>query len=295
MEEIMTEATALSIIESMNLIDNFLFNEVMSDPKDGEVLCRIILESVLKRKVGRLTFTLQRFIPGISDIAHGVRLDAYINEESNSNDPANICVYDIEPDRKISKRTVLPRRCRYYSDLLDVQLLNTGTDYERLPELVIIFILDFDPFGENALYYEAGTVLKTHPEVDYDDGIRRIYLYTGGMLSEEAGAEEIRLQKLLRYIGSSTEANITDDATRKLDSIVKHAKHKKDIGVRYMKNWEMLNDARKEGREEGRKEGREEGREEGRKEERIKTEIERKRADIAEARVRELELLLATK
>ena len=84
-----------------------------------------------------------------------------------------------------------------------------------------------------------------------------------------------KLKNLLRYIGKSTKANITDDLTDKLNDIVHKAKAKKGVGVRYMKSWEREKELREEGREEGRKEGRKEGREEERK----NTEAERKRAD----------------
>ncbi|MBQ7584519.1 MAG: hypothetical protein IJT24_07890 [Lachnospiraceae bacterium] len=42
--------------------------------------------------------------------------------------------------------------------------------------------------------------------------------------------------------GKSTEANVTDDTTRKLNDIVVSTKSKKDIGVRYMKSWEIARD-----------------------------------------------------
>ena len=142
-----------------------------------------------------------------------------------------------------------------------------------MPDLVTIFILSYDPFGENAMYYEAGSVLKTHPGVSYNDGIRRIYLYVDGELPEDAGDDERNIKNLMTYIGESTEANVTDEATRKLNEIVKRTKAKKDVGVRYMKSWELERDIRDEGREE----------------ERVNTEAERRRADAAELRAKEAE------
>ena len=73
---------------------------------------------------------------------------------------------------------------------------------------------------------------------------------------------------------------MTDDVTGKLNEIVHKIKEKKDVGIRYMKSWERE------------KELRDEGREEGREEERANTERERKRAEVAEARVKELEALV---
>ena len=128
-----------------------------------------------------------------------------------------------------------------------------------------------------------------------------------GKLPDNADEKEKKLMNLLRYIGSSTEDNVTDDATKRLNEIVTSTKAKKDIGIKYMKSWELAQDyieqgraeGREEGRVEGRVEGREESREEGRKqgreEERANTLAERERAEKAEQRVRELEALLAEK
>ena len=281
-------------LEEMNVIDDFLFTEIMADEENGIEVCRIILSCVLKREIGNIHFTAQKVVPGVSEQSHGIRLDAYVTEESGE----DISVYDVEPDKKSANRKELPRRSRYYGDLIDIQLLNSGTDYGKLPELVTIFILSYDPFGENAMYYEAGTVIKTHPNLPYDDGIRRIYLYVNGDLPDGDNDGDKSIRNLLRYINESTDDNATDDATKKLNSIVKSTKEKKDIGIRYMKSWER----EKQLKEEGRAEGIEEGRAEGRAEERANTERERQRADKVESelqeareRIAELEAKLAEK
>ena len=107
------------------------------------------------------------------------------------------------------------------------------------------------------MYYEAGTVLKTHPNVPYNDGIRRIFLYADGELPEGNSEDDQRIKALLRYINDSTDANATDDNTKKLNGIVKSTKSKKDIGIAYMKSWEREKELKREGKEEGRIEGEE--------------------------------------
>ena len=144
------------------------------------------------------------------------------------------------------------------------------------------------------MYYEAGTVLKTHPNVEYDDGVRRIYLYVGGELPEGAGEDERRLGTLLRYINESTEENATDDNTRKLDEIVKSTKAKKEIGIRYMKSWErereLIEAVREENRENIEREHKHAEEAEKRAEEAEKrAEEAEKRAEEAEKRAEEAE------
>ena len=257
MEERKLNTRQPKTLEELNVIDDFLFREIMADEVSGLKVCRMILETVLKRKIGDISFTAQKAVPGVSESKHGIIMDAYITESTDGKG-ADIRVFDIEPENKASQKKSLPKRGRYYADLIDVHLLNSGTDYDKLPELVIIFILPYDPFGENAMYYEAGTTLKTHPQKEYDDGIRRIYLYTEGEMPENASPEDIKLKNLLKYIGNSIKENVTDDETGLLDEIVTDTKSREDVGIRYMKSWEWEKEIRKEARQEGRDEGREE-------------------------------------
>ncbi len=274
-------------LEELNVIDDFLFFEIMSDQEKGTALCRMILSRVLKQDIGRLEYTPQRAVPGVSEKTHGIRMDVYITEHTDE-EISNIRVFDVEPDNKSSHKASLPKRSRYYADLIDVKMLGTGTDYEKLPELITIFILSYDPFEADAMYYEAGSIIKTHPKIEYNDGIRRIFLYVDGKLPEGAGENEKQLQNLLLYIGNSSKENIKNEEIRKLDEIVSKTKADKNVGIRYMKSWELEDEIRKEGREEGR-------REEAANTEREKQRADKaeQRADKAEQRVKELEALLA--
>lgn len=246
----------IKTLEEMDVMDDFLFMEIMTDEESGIEVCRMILSLVLKREIGKISYTAQKVVPGVSESSHGIRMDAYITEHlsEEGNGRPDIRVYDMEPDTQSKKKRWLPKRSRYYGDLIDVHLLETGVEYDKLPELVTIFILSFDPFGKNAMYYEAGSIIKTHPDIPYDDGVRRIYLYVNGDLPENAGEEEKKLQNLLRYIGKSIRTNVTDENTEKLDDIVHKTKAKKGVGVRFMKSWEREKELIEEGREEMRKE-----------------------------------------
>ena len=73
------------------------------------------------------------------------------------------------------------------------------------------------------------------------------------------------------------------DLAKRIDAAVGKARKNEVWRAEYMKERIILSEAR------------EEGREEGREEERKNTERERKRADEAEARVKELEAMLTSK
>ena len=249
----------------------------------------MILSLVLKREIGEISFTPQKTVTGISEDSHGIRMDAYITEqlsEDGENRPF-IKVYDIEPDNQSGKKKWLPRRSRYYGDLIDVHLLNSGVDYDRLPELITIFILSYDPFGMNDMCYEVGSVIKGRPDTPYDDGIRRIYLYVDGNLPDNAGEDEKKLKNLLRYIGKSTAENVTDYITGRLDDMVRQTKLKKGVGIRYMKSWErdkaLIERVTEEVTEKVTRQVTEQVTEQVKKSELAKLDAERKRADEAEA------------
>ncbi len=133
---------------------------------------------------------------------------------------------DILPNTEMlfDKDTPALGRSRYYGDLMDVQLLEKSVDYEKLPEQVTIFILSYDPFGKGSMYYEARTMLITHPDTAYNDGVRRIFLYADGRLPDESTEDDRKIQKLLKYIARSTDDNISDESTVELDRIVRNTK-----------------------------------------------------------------------
>ena len=73
-----SEKRLLKPLEEMDMIDDFLFTEIMSDEKTGTEVCSMILRCVLKREIGKIHFTAQRVLPGLSEKLHGIRMDAYV-------------------------------------------------------------------------------------------------------------------------------------------------------------------------------------------------------------------------
>ena len=100
------------------------------------------------------------------------------------------------------------------------------------------------------------------PDMEYEDGIRRIYLYTKGT----DGNPSQELRDMLKYMENSIAENVTNADIRAIHEQVDAVKRDKEVGVQYMKSWEREMLIREEGKVEGREEGRVEGREEGREE-----------------------------
>lgn len=70
--------------------------------------------------------------------------------------------------------------------------------------------------------------------VCYDDGVKKIFLYTKGT----EGNPGRELQDMLKYMEESTEENVTNPDIEKVHRFVQKIKHKVEIGVNYMKSWE---------------------------------------------------------
>ena len=67
-------------LDELNVIDNFLFQEMMAQDEDGERFARILLKTILNKPIRNVKIIPQKVIPGIDVDKHGIRLDAYIEE-----------------------------------------------------------------------------------------------------------------------------------------------------------------------------------------------------------------------
>lgn len=239
-------------LEDLDLIDNFLFQQLLSQEGDGEEFAKILLSTILEKPIRKVRITPQKTILGADTCNHGVRLDAYIEDVSDLENPglsdAELLpdIYDIEPNKTYEKDT-LPKRMRYYHGLIDSQLLSTGSNYIKLPNVVIIFILPYDPFDKNRMVYTMQSSCKEDSSVNYDDGARKIFLYTKGT----EGNPSQSLKDMLKYIQKSTEDNVTNPDLASIQQLVTKVKHKKEVGINYMKSWEVEEMVRKEGYQDG--------------------------------------------
>jgi predicted transposase/invertase (TIGR01784 family) len=237
-------------LSELNVIDNFLFTTLLTREGSKEKVARLILSSILDKEFRNVTVTAQREFPGIDTDRHGIRLDVSIMDDDDE-----ATVYDLEPDNNSKDKESLPKRNRFYSSVIDSANLSSGKPYEKLPALVIIMILSYDPFGAGDLYYEAGTQLKTHPNIPYEDGIRRIYLYADGNCNL-AGAAGEKMKSMVRYIRYSDKEHVVDEATAELDTIVREARANEEVSMVYLRTLEREEELKEEGREEGFEKGR---------------------------------------
>ena len=176
----------------------------------------------------------------------GVRLDVYAKDENNTR-------YNVEM-QVVAKRN-LPKRSRYYHSQMDMELLPAGIGYEELPDTYVIFICDFDPFGEGKYYYTFTKRCFEEDKLFLKDGCCTIFLSTCGQNENEVSKE---LVKFLKYVGSSmddSKKDFEDTFVTQLQQSVQKVKTSREMEERYMLFEELFMEERLEGREEGRLEG----------------------------------------
>ena len=270
-------------LKDLNLLDDFLFNAMMTHPEVGEKFTHRILECVFEKEFPKLRVIPQRTYGGMDTDLRGARLDVYVEGEESLDLEAETevqkgaFIYDLEADLKNNrtrkKIEEFPKRARFYHALIDSHALKTSEEFGNLKRVYVIFISDYDPFGYDRVKYTIKNACMEEPGMLYEDGARTMVLYTKGTKGEVSE----KLSQLLRYMEHTTWENAVNDTLKEIQEMVEIVKRDQEVTVGYMKWFErdrML---------------REESLEEGRAEERKNTEAERQRADEEHQRADEAE------
>ena len=238
-----TQQTSISFpaakkaVESMNLINGFLFDSSIEDEDDAKIVIGAILTTVFNREITDLKVTSQKIIQPIDSMYHGIRLDAYVTEDKSGKISANI--YDVEVEDRKADKSSLPKRLRYYNSLSDNRLLESGNSYETLPNYISVTILSYDPFNAGDIYYETTSVLKTHPNIPYKDGITHIYLYCNGKINDDLDASHgKKLMEVLKYIVSGEKVSSENKQVNDLEKVVSKIKKRPEVTKKYMQQWD---------------------------------------------------------
>ena len=268
--------------------NTFLFGKVMTS--NPNLLLELLQYSLPEFHIKQIENPEKEADVKLSMDAHGVRLDVITTDDQGRR-------IDVEMQMRDEKN--IPRRMRYYEGSIDQATLEKGQNYNRLGDVVILFITPFDPFDAHGYYkYTFRNTCQEDKEIVLDDGVTKVLLNAAGHKGDIKSELKEFLQLVAGNVDSThyAEGSFADRVQRQVHIARRNARWRKE----YM-DWEMtLRNEREKGREEGREEGLKEGREEGRMEERIKTEEQRKRAeaaeeraDVAEERIRKLEEQIA--
>jgi len=241
-------------LEEMNVMDDFMMNALASHPTEGEKFGRTLLSVLLQKKIGKITIQSQSVFQGDNPDLRGVRLDVEILEKSDKEGDSAVCsIYDVEMQNREEKD--LPRRSRFYQARIDSKNLESGEkNWAKLPELYVIIITSYDPFGYDYMRYTVRRRCVELPEMEYDDGLRYIYFYTKG---KRGGNQEIKA--LLNYLQQSVIENVTDENTQSIHDSVEKIKQSAEVRGKYMTIGDIMDYNKEIGREEGLAEGQAQG------------------------------------
>lgn len=252
-------------LKDLTLLDRFLFDTAMSVPEICHNILSIILDDPHLPKI-HYSITEKSQEPFYDSRA--VRLDLLAFDE-------NDVVYDAEAQKKNTGRRNLKRRSRLYQSHIDVNLMEPGDlNFGRMNDVYIIFIAPFDLFGEKKYMYTFRMTCDEVPGMALNGGAVRIFLNTHGENDDEVSEE---LVEFLHFVEETPDDDkeIKNERVRELADQIDHLKSSQEVGVRYMRLWEEMEELKQEaiaegkelgiemGCEEGRAEGREEGRAQG--------------------------------
>lgn len=220
-------------LRELTIKDDFMFGAVMSDPEN----CRELLEMILGISIDRIEVSKEK-----SMVYHpeykGVRLDVYARDEKNT-------CYNVE--MQASRRPVLGKRSRYYQSQMDMEMLQSGRDYEELPKSFVVFICDFDPFGKELYRYTFKMKCEEDVNVELEDARRIIFLSTQGKNREEVPKELVTFLEYVKADLEESQKDFHNSYVRRLQDSVQRVKANREMEERFMLLEEKLKEERAEG------------------------------------------------
>ncbi len=200
--------------EEIGISNDFLFGRVMQNPK----LCKKLLETILGIEIERIEYPEGQKVINLEKDAKSVRLDIFVRDEKKS-------VYDIE--MQACSGTELPKRSRYYTAMLDLDMLDKGISYKELKHSFVIFICTFDAFDRERYCYTFENICKEEEGLRLDDGTTKIFLNALGTKGEVSP----ELKAFLRYVAGNKS---DDEFVKELDAEVVKIRESKEWRREYM-------------------------------------------------------------
>ena len=150
------------IVQELCLMNNKFMNKVFENNiPAAELLLRIILKN---DKIKVKEVKVQNFIQNL--YGHSAQMDILAQDEAG-------VYFNVEVQR--SDEGAPAKRARFYSSLLDSNLLKAGKQYEQLPVTYVIFITENDVLQGNLPLYDIDRVIKQNG-ADFGDGTHIVYV-----------------------------------------------------------------------------------------------------------------------
>ena len=229
--------------ENLTLSDNFIFCKLMMNKE----LCKKILSEILGKEVSRVEYPeYEKSIQARYD-AKSVRLDVYLKGDDGT-------VYNIELQN--IRRDSIPKRGRYYQDLIDLDLLEKGAYYKELNRSIVIFICTFDLYELGHYKYTFTNKCSEVPGLEYGDDTMKIIVNTLGTKGEVSD----ELKEFLKAVnGIFSNSEFSDKIKVEIERIKRSSDVRREFMALYLHDEDIRRDSLEEGIELGRMEGLEQG------------------------------------
>lgn len=202
--------------DQLDFTDDFIFCKILTAKPN---LCKGLLELILGVKIKKVEISESQKTINMTYDGKGVRLDVYVEDDKHT-------IYDIEMQTSVQKD--LLKRFRYYQGMIDLNLIEKGCHYSELKETFIIFITTKKPFaGSNLPVYTFKSVCKENNSLVLDDKTTKIVINAEGDRSNLSKD----MCDFLDFIQTGKGRN---GLTKKLETAVQDAIHKKEWEVEYM-------------------------------------------------------------
>lgn len=217
--------------EELDFTDNFFFCKILMKNKE---LCIELLELILYIKIKDIVFMAEQKPIEITAEGRGIRLDVYVEDDANT-------VYDIEMQPTMQKN--LPKRSRYYQGMIDMSLIERGSDFNELKKSFVIFICLEDPFKEGLHIYTFENRCIECLDLTLCDETTKVFINAAGTANDVS--EDMK--NFLEYLKGN---GVQSDFTRRIAEEVSKARTHEEWKVEYMSLILRDHEMRAEGRAE---------------------------------------------
>lgn len=238
------EAKIREAAKNLNPINDIFF-QVMAEDK---LVCQEILQTILEDPgLTVLHVTPQRDLKNLQ--GRSVRLDAECILGNGKH-------ADVEVQR--SDNDDHQRRVRYNAACLTTNITDPGTKFRDIPDVIMVYISEFDLFGEEYTTYHVDRILRESGKT-VENGMTEVYVNA----AVDDGSDTADLMKIFVNDMEYDREKFPHVSEQKwyLKNEPEGVDRMSNIMEKYFR--EELSDARTEGRAEGRAEGLKEGRAEG--------------------------------
>ena len=214
-------------------------------------IAKPFLEAVLGIKIHELRDPEPEKTVDVSPFYKGIRYDVFVKEMGPNGD--TLRSFDIEMQMEDNKE--IPKRTRYYQAMCDSEALNKGEVYYNLKELYIMFLCPEDIFGQGRAVYRFKNLEVDNPKIELGDlCFKNFYIF-----SKYRDVAEKSIRQYMEYFATRRP---NSPETEEVDRWVKWYQTDNETRKRYM-TWQQEID--------------------------IAVDLERQRANAAEARAKKAE------